>query len=86
MYSSIEQDMLSNKKLEDLAGDKNIPLSESAQIQSANLSKVTDMLYGQDTTIGEMIKGWQDVGFIGAEGIGNQFTLDAMLKIKEFFL
>lgn len=51
IFSSIEQDMLSNKKLEELTGNKDTSLAEGARIQALQLQEVTDALYNKDTTI-----------------------------------
>ena len=66
VFSSIEQDMLSNKKLEELANsNNNLSLAENARQQSTHLGKINQALYNKDTTIDEMVKMWQDAGFIG---------------------
>ena len=66
IFSSIEQDMLSNKKLEEIAGQKDgTSLATNARLQSENLSKINKALYNKDTSIDDMVKMWTDAGFIG---------------------
>jgi hypothetical protein len=59
VFSSIEQDMLSNKKLEELANsNNNLSLAENARQQSAHLGKINQALYNKDTTIDQMVNMW----------------------------